>query len=79
VPFKDEKIESDMLKDVSHADVAKTDDTIDDTDPNYDDYYDVSLTSSSNSFVFNCEFSCFRTIKMSSQRRKKMKSQQKAN
>ena len=28
-----------MLKDVAHADVAKTED--DDTDPNYDDYYDV--------------------------------------
>lgn len=40
VPFKDDKLESEMLKDVAHADVAKTDD--DDTDPNYDDYYDVS-------------------------------------
>lgn len=39
VPFKDDKLESDMLKDVAHADVAKNDDVID--DPNYDDYYDV--------------------------------------
>lgn len=29
-----------MLKDVAHADVGKNDD-IDETDPNYDDYYDV--------------------------------------
>lgn len=29
-----------MLKDVAHADVAKTDEY--ETDPNYDDYYDVS-------------------------------------
>lgn len=49
VAYKDEKLESEMLKDVSHADVAKNDEkndeTIDDTDPNYDDYYDVSLQS----------------------------------
>lgn len=32
-----------MLKDVSHADVAKDDEIIDDTDGNYDDYYDVSF------------------------------------
>lgn len=32
-----------MLKDVAHADVAKNDDTIDDSDPNYDDYYDVRI------------------------------------
>lgn len=30
-----------MLKDVAHADVAKNE-TIDDADANYDDYYDVS-------------------------------------
>jgi hypothetical protein len=41
VPFKDDKLESDMLKDVAHADVAKNE-TIDDADANYDDYYDVS-------------------------------------
>lgn len=41
MPFKDDKLESDMLKDVAHADVAKNE-TIDDADANYDDYYDVS-------------------------------------
>jgi hypothetical protein len=43
VPFKDDKLETDMLKDVAHADVAKNE-TIDDADANYDDYYDVSWT-----------------------------------
>lgn len=41
VPYKDDELKKDMLKDVSHADVAKSDDTIDETDPNYEDYYDV--------------------------------------
>lgn len=42
VPFKDDKLESDMLKDVAHADVAKNEDIVDDSDTNYeDDYYDV--------------------------------------
>lgn len=31
-----------MIKDISHADVAKDD--IDNGDANYDDYYDVSST-----------------------------------
>lgn len=43
VPFKDDKIENDMLKDVAHADVAKHEDAGDDADPTYDDYYDVSV------------------------------------
>lgn len=41
VPFKDDKLESEMLKDVAHADIAKTDD--EEVDPIYDDYYDVSV------------------------------------
>lgn len=41
VPLKDDKLEKEMLKDVSHADVAKGEDSIDDTDATYDDYYDV--------------------------------------
>lgn len=51
VPYKEDKLESDMLKDVSHADVAKDDEIIDDTDPNYDDYYDVSVTYDVSSFI----------------------------
>lgn len=43
MPYKDDKLADEMLKDVSHADVAKSDDTIDDTDPSYDDYYDVRM------------------------------------
>lgn len=44
VPYKDDKLADEMLKDVSHADVAKSDDPIDDdTDPSYDDYYDVRM------------------------------------
>jgi len=41
VPYKDDKIESEeMLKDISHADVAKdVEEPIDDA---YDDYYDAS-------------------------------------
>lgn len=48
MPYKEDKLENDMLKDVSHADVAKDDEIIDDTDPNYDDYYDVSMTGDVN-------------------------------
>lgn len=41
LPYKDEKLDSDVIaKDVSHADVSKDDEIID--DGNYDDYYDVS-------------------------------------
>lgn len=69
-----------MLKDVLHADVAKTDDTIDDTDPSYDDYYDVSfMTHLHDIYVVNAAIQHFRKIKMNSQKRKKMKSQLKAN
>lgn len=42
MPFKDDELKSDMLKDVQHADVGKNNETIDETDANYDDYYDVS-------------------------------------
>jgi hypothetical protein len=42
VPYKDDKLENDMLKDVSHADVGKNN-HVDDIDANYDDYYDVSI------------------------------------
>lgn len=35
----DDKLEGEMLKDIQHADVAKED--IDNTDANYDEYYDV--------------------------------------
>ncbi len=37
-----------MLKDIAHADVAKDD--IDNTDANYDDYYEVRLKLS----TLNC-------------------------
>jgi hypothetical protein len=39
VPFKNDKLDSEMLKDIAHADVAKDD--IDNPD-GYDEYYDVS-------------------------------------
>lgn len=42
MPLKDDKLEEEMLKDVSHADVAKGED---DADATYDDYYDVSEIS----------------------------------
>lgn len=42
VPLKDDKLDEEMLKDVSHADVAKGED---DADAAYDDYYDVSEIS----------------------------------
>lgn len=44
MPYKDDELKNDMLKDVTHADVAKDDDIVDESDPNYDDYYDVSAT-----------------------------------
>lgn len=39
VELKNDKLEGEMLKDIQHADVAKDD--IDNTDANYDEYYDV--------------------------------------
>lgn len=53
MPFKDDKLENDMLKDVAHADVAKNDDTID--DPNYDDYYDVRFFKDTSMSVHSSE------------------------
>lgn len=43
VPLKNDKLEGEMLKDIAHADVAKDQlkDDIDNTDANYDEYYDV--------------------------------------
>lgn len=41
VPFKNDKLEGELLKDIAHADVAKED--IDNTDANYDEYYDVRI------------------------------------
>jgi hypothetical protein len=47
VPYKNDKLEGEMLKDVAHADVAKED--IDNTDAAYDDeYYDVRLLRNFN-------------------------------
>lgn len=66
-----------MLKDVAHADVAKDDDIVDDTDPNYDDYYEVSTNVFLlNSAVINV---CFRMIKMTFPRRKKMRTHKTVN
>lgn len=82
VPYKEDKLETDMLKDVSHADVAKDDEIIDDTDPNYEDYYDVSETSNCLSLHFGTDATLhFRKNKMVSQRRRRTTSttQQMAN
>lgn len=71
MPLKDDKLVDDMLKDVSHADVGKTDHPIDDTDANYDEYYDVKTLEFSEKFViliFSISFHR-RIIKTSSQMR----------
>lgn len=43
MPYKDDELKNDMLKDVSHADVAKSNDSIDYTETNYEDYYDARI------------------------------------
>lgn len=52
VPLKNHQLEEDMLKDVAHADVGKSDHPIDDTDANYDEYYDVRILKFRVEFVF---------------------------
>lgn len=77
---KDEQLEKDMLKDVSHADIAKTDDAaIDDTDPDYDYNYDVSGTRKLFHLSALRFYFYFRTSRMNSPRkRKKRRSSKKA-
>lgn len=67
MPYKDDELKKDMLKDVSHADVSKSDDTIDDTDPNYEDYYDVRIPSFFSLSIDINGFNDFRRIQMTFQ------------